>query len=173
MPEHRPSQERQHDRPSDQPNGHLGDHPDALPAEARPNAAVVLDTNVVLEWFWFADARVAAVAGAVEAGTLHWVATAPMRAELDRVLARLPPWRHGAIPAQVLASFDRWVSLVDVAPAAYTLRCADADDQPFIDLAVHAGARWLFSRDRAVLKLARRAAAFGCTIATPDRLLKA
>ena len=97
----------------------------------------------------------------------------PMRAELDHVLGRLPPWRQGATRAQVLGDFDRYVSIVDIAPPAFGLHCTDADDQPFIDLAIHAGARWLFSHDRAVLKLARRAAAFGCTIATPDRWLKA
>ncbi len=135
--------------------------------------AVVLDTNIVLDWFWFADARVAGVAAALQSGALRWVATLPMRAELDRVLARLPPWRHGATRSQVLTSFDRWASIADIAPPAFGLQCTDVDDQPFIDLAIHAGARWLFSHDRAVLKLARRAAAFGCTIATPDRWLKA
>jgi predicted nucleic acid-binding protein len=48
------------------------------------------------------------------------------------------------------------------------LRCTDADDQKFIDLACAAPARWLVSRDRAVLKLRRRAATDGLVIVTPD-----
>jgi len=49
------------------------------------------------------------------------------------------------------------------------LRCSDGDDQKFIDLAVASGAIWLISRDRAVLRLARRASAFGLAIVTPER----
>ncbi len=173
MPEHSPSQEHRTEHCTEQridaplQGPHGGGH------EAAPTPAVVLDTNIVLDWFWFADARVAGVASALQSGTQRWVATLPMRAELDRVLARLPPWRHGVTREQVLAAFDRHVSIVDIAPPAFGLHCTDADDQPFIDLAIHAGARWLFSRDRAVLKLARRAATFGCSIAAPEQLLKA
>ncbi|MBN8487205.1 MAG: PIN domain-containing protein, partial [Burkholderiales bacterium] len=39
------------------------------------------------------------------------------------------------------------------------LRCTDPDDQKFIDFALACGARWLVSRDKAVLKLRRRALA--------------
>ncbi|MBX3622048.1 MAG: PIN domain-containing protein [Rhizobacter sp.] len=55
---------------------------------------------------------------------------------------------------------------------AIRLRCTDPDDQKFIDLAV-ANARWLVSRDRAVLKLARRAALFGLQVVSPDRWTQA
>lgn len=153
MPEHHPPQERR--------------------GAARPQAAaVVLDTNIVLDCFWFVDARAAGLVDALESGALRWLATAPMRAELYEVLHRLAPWRHGITREQALTSFDKWVTIANIAPPVHALRCTDTNDQPFIDLAVHVGARWLFSRDRAVLKLARRAAAFGCSIATADRLLK-
>ena len=46
------------------------------------------------------------------------------------------------------------------------MRCTDADDQKFIDLALGARAVALLSADRAVLRLARRAAAFGLVITT-------
>jgi predicted nucleic acid-binding protein len=42
-------------------------------------------------------------------------------------------------------------------PPACGLECRDPDDQTFIDLAVAAGARWLVTRDRALLELAREA----------------
>jgi hypothetical protein len=38
----------------------------------------------------------------------------------------------------------------------------------FIDLALSQGARWLLSRDRALLKLARKAAVSGLLIQTPE-----
>jgi predicted nucleic acid-binding protein len=48
------------------------------------------------------------------------------------------------------------------------LRCSDPDDQVFIDLAAEAGARWLLTHDRALLRLARRARALGVQIAQPQ-----
>jgi predicted nucleic acid-binding protein len=42
-------------------------------------------------------------------------------------------------------------------PPRCALHCKDPDDQVFIDLAMHVGATWLFSKDAALLKLARRA----------------
>jgi hypothetical protein len=54
------------------------------------------------------------------------------------------------------------------APAeAAALSCVDPDDQGFIDLALAHRAAWLFTRDRALLDLARRAAPSGCRIAPP------
>ena len=50
-----------------------------------------------------------------------------------------------------------------------TLRCSDIDDQKFIDLAVAARAVALLSADRAVLRLARRASAWGLAITTVER----
>jgi predicted nucleic acid-binding protein len=52
-------------------------------------------------------------------------------------------------------------------PPRCSLRCKDPDDQVFIDLAVHVGARWLFSKDAALLKLARRAQKFHGVQVTP------
>ena len=40
-------------------------------------------------------------------------------------------------------------------------RCTDPDDQKFLDLALHAHAKWLVSRDKALLRLARKARPLG------------
>ncbi|MBW8810763.1 MAG: PIN domain-containing protein, partial [Lysobacter sp.] len=40
-------------------------------------------------------------------------------------------------------------------------RCADPDDQKFLELALAANARWLLSRDHALLVLGRRTARAG------------
>jgi len=138
---------------------------------------VVLDTHVVLDWLWFGDARLTALAAAVQDGRLQWVATEAMRQELHRVLLRpvLPP--RGRSPEQVLQDFDRWArpggGALQAPPtravvAAGALRCTDPDDQKFIDLALAHRAAWLFSRDRAVLRLARQARRLGCIFAPPE-----
>jgi predicted nucleic acid-binding protein len=57
--------------------------------------------------------------------------------------------------------------------ARHRLRCTDPDDQMFVDLALEAGARWLVSRDRAVLRLARPALPLGLAIVAPERWRRA
>jgi len=94
-----------------------------------------------------------------------------MRDELAHVLGRgsLPPGR-GLPTSALLEAFDTRAQIL-IAPApvlANPLRCTDPDDQKFIDFAVAHRAAWLVSRDRAVLKLKRRAlAAHGVRILPP------
>ncbi len=131
---------------------------------------LVLDTNVVLDWLYFADPRCAALAQAVAAGQVRWLATTAMCDELRHVLERgVRPARPGD-SAAVWTGWQRWASGVDPGGGAMPagLRCTDPDDQKFIDLAWQVGACALLSRDRAVLKVARRAAALGLRICDVD-----
>lgn len=120
--------------------------------------AVVLDTNIVLDLFLFADPAVAPVRALLQARRLDWIATQNMRDELERVLqyAHLQPRMqfYGVSAAGVLAAFDAGVRLVDVAARA-PWACKDADDQKFIDLAV-AHRAILVSKDKAVLCMRKR-----------------
>lgn len=143
-------------------------------ASAAPVTAV-LDTNTVLALWWFEDPAVAALRAAIEAERLPCLACRPMLDELAHVLARglLPARRRPDAPAadgaSVLAQAARWLQVRPLPPPAVRLRCNDASDQVFIDLAVAERAGWLFSRDRAVLRLRRRTAALGGpVICAPD-----
>ena len=135
---------------------------DALPASA-PRQGVVIDTNIILDLFVFADAAAQPVRQALQAGTLDWIATQPMRDELARVLGYpqiVPRLAFYALSADdVLEQFDRYARLLDVPPKAH-LTCKDPDDQKFIDLAV-AGQTWLLSKDRHVLCMSKRLLAHG------------
>ncbi len=119
---------------------------------------LVLDTNIVLDLFVFADAAARPVRSGLEDGGLRWLATHAMRDELERVLAyaqivpRLAFYRLTAV--DVLATFDRHSERVEV-PGKAPVTCRDPDDQKFIDLAVAHGAV-LLSKDRAVLALKKR-----------------
>jgi len=120
---------------------------------------VVLDTNVCLDAFVFADPNAAALVGAMVSGTLHAVTRPDCRHEwlkvLDYPALKLDPPRRAA----AAAAFDRLVTLLPHEATATRLpRCRDPDDQKFLELASTAGAGLLFSRDAEVLKLARRAA---------------
>ena len=119
---------------------------------------LVLDTNVVLDLFVFVDPRCAGLADALASGELRWLATAEMRNELEHVLA-YPNFVDRAPAAQaVLERFDALANRVEAAPRARVV-CRDEDDQKFIDLAV-AHAALLLSKDKEVLRLARKLAPF-------------
>ena len=132
---------------------------------------IVLDTNVVLDWLVFRDSSSSSLAAAISQRQVHWVATAGMRNELDDVLRRGLAVARGVDPAVALATWDAHVTVITGVlplPSSVALHCADPDDQMFLELAHAASARWLLSRDRALLRLARRALAFGIAITTPD-----
>ena len=134
------------------PAGHI---PEFSPGRKAP---VVIDTNIVLDLFVFADPATRAVRSALEDGALRWLATTAMRDELERVLAyaqiapRLAFYRLSA--QDVLAVFDRHSQRVE-APVKAPVTCKDPDDQKFIDLAVLHQAM-LLSKDKAVLCMKKR-----------------
>lgn len=135
---------------------------------------VVLDTNVVLDWLVFGDPVAASLEAAFAAGRFRWIRTGPMRDELARVVPRdaFARWRPDA--SAVLGRYDALAHEQPVPtplPAHEHLRCADPDDQPFIDLAIARRAHALLTHDRALLRLARRARAFGVLVATPQSWL--
>ena len=139
-------------------------------ATPHPPYRAVLDSNVVLDWLVFNDARTQSLAQALAQGHLLWVATEPMLAELAHVMSRPFIARWCTDTAAVLATARSKCHVLptpamgpDKAPV-----CGDPDDQQFIDLAWSVPAAWLFSRDRALLKLAARARARGVVITTPQ-----
>ena len=147
------------------------EHPLTLPIPPC-GGAIVLDTNVVLDWLLFRDPSSAPFAAAIASQAVRWVASLAMREELATVLKRGLALAHSTEAAVVLAAWDAHVILVEAAPilpSAMGLQCSDPDDQKFLDLAHAHSASWLLSRDRAVLKLARRARHFGLAISAPER----
>lgn len=136
---------------------------------ASMSVAAVLDTNAVLDWLVFGDPRVQPLADAITAGRVVWVATEPMRAELLHVLPRLAQTRWRPDPAHVgrmhRAFATEWTG--SLPPLRPGLRCRDAADQKFVDLALAAEARWLVSHDRALLDLSRPAGRRGLSIVRP------
>jgi len=127
---------------------------------------------VVLDWLLFVDPSAAPIVAAIESRRVRWIATAAMREELAEVLRRGLAASRGVDPRAVLAAWDEHAKLLPAPlgqPGASALQCTDADDQKFLDLARAEDARWLLSRDRAVLRLARRAAALGIGISVPER----
>ena len=138
-----------------------------MPAPFAAAQAVVLDTNVVFDWLLFAHPDGQALDAALVRGELRWIATAVMRDEFTHVLSRgaLDRWQPDLAALQ--ARWDRHCTELPTPPAASRYRCTDPDDQKFIDLAADNSTCLLLSRDRAVLKLARRLRQVGVDVMTP------
>lgn len=171
--------------------------PDNDPGLSDP-PEVVLDTNVVLDWLLFDDPAARPLAEAIRSGRWRWVGTEDTLGELATVLSRpvLARWPSNrrdmpladltpgtsstargtdasvdiTCPHPALAAAQRLCQLVapPVVGGTWRLTCTDADDQKFIDLAVARRVRWLFSRDKAVLRLTRRARTLGVTLLRPS-----
>lgn len=128
----------------------------------------VLDTNIVLDAFVFNDPAAQPLRDGLKSGALIWIATQPMREELERVLAYpkiVKKLVHCQLEAvAVLAQFDTLVQPQAVAPKA-PVTCRDPDDQKFIDLAV-AHQSGLLSKDKAVICMSKRLLALSVTAQT-------
>lgn len=130
----------------------MHDHAAAIPR-------VVLDTNVSLALFAYADASCAALLAALREQRLQAVTNPVTRAEWLRVLGRDELKLSEAMRSQAARQFDALVimlSVVPAAPAVFLPLCRDPDDQKFLELARDASATTLYSRDRELLKLSRR-----------------
>jgi len=135
---------------------------------------VVLDTNVLLSLFVFADSRYAPLRGRLESGA--WLALADERClhEFRRVLAYPMFSLDEAAQAAVFDAYSKLAAEVAAAVDPIVLpECQDPDDQKFLEVARDGSAQWLVTSDKALLKLARRRKLthlFG--IVTPERALE-
>lgn len=143
------------------------------------SARLVLDTNVVLDCFVFRDPALQALVTAIEGGVVGILVHEHTLDELRRVLA-YPQCRLDDGTRQLV--FDRYLAIAIqppmpqgfnrealLLPAGFP-RCRDRDDEPFLALAYHARADGLVTRDKAVLRLRRKARRFGVAIHAPTDL---
>ena len=132
---------------------------------------VVLDTNVCLDLFVFHDPRWAVLLLALKSGDIEAVTREDCKMEWSIVLG----YKHLPLDdesrACSVALFDSLISCIAPVPRSDILlpRCSDPDDQKFLELARDADAGVLITKDKALLKLARRIARLGLfTIMLPE-----
>lgn len=138
---------------------------------------VVIDTNVCLDLFVFRDPRWAALLAALQTHTIEAVTRNDCRTEWLKVLE----YKHLPLDAQTrpvaAAEFDELITCIaaDTSGEHAGVRlpvCSDPDDQKFLELARDAGAQVLITKDKALLKLARKTARDGLfSIVTPEKWL--
>ena len=127
---------------------------------------IVLDTNVCLDLFLFNDPHCTHLMIALRNGSVQAVTRDDCRDEWRRVLHYPQVPIDDATRPAVSAGFDSLIHHLDaeettVPDDAWLPRCADPDDQKFLELALASGARWLISKDKELLKLDWRSRAAG------------
>ncbi|MBI3285975.1 MAG: putative toxin-antitoxin system toxin component, PIN family [Burkholderiales bacterium] len=135
---------------------------------------VILDTNVCLDLFVFRDQRWLPLLNAMQDGSIKALTRSDCREEWLAVLKypHLPVAADQYLPLE--QEFDAYIECVSP-PEKSTLRlpiCSDRDDQKFLEIARDAGAEVLVTKDKALLKLARKTANAGFyQITTPEKFI--
>lgn len=119
---------------------------------------LVLDTNVCLDLFVFKDPRWHNLMQALISQDIEAITREDCRNEWLRVLdyPHLPVTPE--IKAEVIKAFDQYITCLpktDQSTFGLPL-CTDKDDQKFLEIALHADAHILLTKDKALLKLAKK-----------------
>ncbi len=134
---------------------------------------IVLDTNVCLDLFVFRDPRWSQLHAALKNGSVEAITRDDCRMEWSIVL-RYPHLKlDDAARVEVAAEFDaliRCTRIPEVNDTAFKLPiCKDKDDQKFLELSRDIQADVLITKDKALLKLARKTRRDGLfSIMTPE-----
>lgn len=136
---------------------------------------IVIDTNVCLDLFVFRDPRWGTLLSALRDGSVEAVTRDDCRTEWLMVLEYPHLPLDAESRARVAAEFDALISRVDPETARPRGEvklpvCTDPDDQKFLELARDADARTLITKDKALLKLAKRTERAGLfAIVAPEK----
>ncbi len=138
--------------------------------EAKSDAlpVVVLDTNVVLDIFYWKDAQSLALSEALQMGRMRVVTNAACLEEFADVLSRPAFGLSSEEQIAFLERYAHFCTAVDVDLAA-PVTCRDADDQKFLDLAYSVAADMLVTKDKLLKKAAKRLARFGVRVCAPPQ----
>ena len=133
---------------------------------------VVLDTNVLVSLYVFADDRFAKLRTRIESGEWQALTDDACFNEFRRVLAYPMFALADAGQRRALDAYDKSVTRLAGCESRQTAiaslpRCRDPDDQKFLELARAARADMLVSKDKALLALARKSVRLGFRIAAP------
>jgi putative PIN family toxin of toxin-antitoxin system len=136
---------------------------------------VVLDTNVCLDLFVFQDPRWSAIMNGIHSGTIEVLTGEDCRMEWLAVLhyPQLPVTDESR--GGIIERFDQSIKTVrpEQKAGAILPRCSDKDDQKFLEITRDSGAGFLVTKDKALLKLAKKIRQAGLfSIETPEKFLK-
>ena len=139
---------------------------------------IVLDTNVCLDLFMFRDPRWQHLLSAMQQDQVECVTSSSCRMEWTLVLNYKKLALSEVQQQSLLAEFDALIHVIPDDEASIDLLiklplCRDKDDQKFLVCAQSAQADFLITKDKALLKLARKTTRSGLfTIASPEAWTK-
>jgi hypothetical protein len=125
-----------------------------------PPKLVIIDSQSLFDWMVFRNPVCSGWDSVLAGQDWKWIFTSEMKGEFDFVAAKGFGDRWPVDEPAVASTWSlRGHQVETPAPmaAAARLHCTDADDQKFIDLAVATRAHTLVTRDKALLRLARKA----------------
>ena len=126
---------------------------------------VVLDTNILLDVLVFDDSRAHPLRAALMAGNLDAIATEKTLSEFLDVIGREQFSLSQERQHEIMSQWRSWARLInDQVLDAAPWKCKDRDDQVFINLAYTLKPAILISKDKMVLKIAKRAQKDGVVI---------
>ena len=137
-----------------------------------PPKLVVIDSQSLFDWMVFRNPVCERWETALAGSNWEWIFTSELKSEFDFVATKGFGERWPVDMPALAARWQRHGRAVETPPplgAAARLHCTDTDDQKFIDLAIAARAHTLVTRDKALLRLARKAAErHGVRICKPE-----
>ncbi len=119
--------------------------------------SVVFDTNICLDFFIFHNPVSCRLLNYLRTGNLLAVTRTDCREEFLTVLDYPKLELSENDKEQAVACFDRFITVIDAETKKrdFLPICTDPDDQKFLETAFDANAKFLFTKDKALLKLAR------------------
>ncbi|WP_281851928.1 putative toxin-antitoxin system toxin component, PIN family [Dyella sp. GSA-30] len=121
---------------------------------------VVLDTNVCLDAFVFADPHAETLLRTLQRGAVHALIDQACRDEWLRVITYPQFALDNDRQQRATEQLDRCLRYLPAEGRAsrdiVLPLCKDTDDQKFLELALAAQAQWLITKDKELLKLGRR-----------------
>lgn len=118
---------------------------------------IVIDTNVCLDLFLFEDPRCTTLMAALKEGTVEAVTCTDCRNEWLRILDYPNLRLDETLKSNCAIKFDAHIKYLTPPRIDTPLPlCRDPDDQKFLELARDAKATILITKDKALLKLARK-----------------
>ncbi|TRZ68554.1 MAG: putative toxin-antitoxin system toxin component, PIN family [Rhodocyclaceae bacterium] len=136
---------------------------------------MVLDTNVLLSLWVFADSRYRPLRAAVENGSWTALTNVACMAEFERVLGYPEFSLNAQTQREILSEYAGIAEPVAQVACLPLPQCSDRDDQKFLELACNGAARLIVTSDKALLKLARHriiAQTLALRILTPECFLE-
>ena len=136
-------------------------------ADARRIPLAVLDTNVVLDLWYWNDKDALALRSALQEKRIACACTFGTLVELADVIGRAQFALTVAQQEELLETYADMSLTVAEDYAPSSVRCLDRDDQKFLDLAQAVKADWLFTKDKLVTRAGRKLRAAGTRTLTP------